>query len=269
MLKSLLQAALPAMVTLPIMAMATPTAAPAPSSPPAALKYLLHKGLKVNSRFSTPGDLTGYVGTVPGGKQVVFFIPKGGSVAIFGTMLDAYGHDLSQAYLQHYQRGPGAAQSFRNLESRHWIAEGAKHPRRIVYVFLDPNCPYCWMLWKAVQKYYKQGVQARYVPVAILGGSSLGKAAAILAAKDPRKALRKNESGFAHHSGAITPLKKIPDKLKDEIGRNNALFLRFGFNGTPAMVWKNSEGAVKTADGLPQDRTLAEILELDKAGHTR
>ncbi len=267
--KILLLATLVAMIAPPLTALAKPVQAPASSSPPTALKYLTQKGLKVNSRFSTPGHLTGYVGTVPGGKQVVFFIPKDGSVAIFGTMVDAYGHDLSQAYLHHYQRGPGAARSYHNLESRHWIAEGAKQPKRIVYMFIDPNCPYCWMLWKEAQKYYKQGLQARYIIVAILGGTSPGKAAAILTAKDPGKALRKNESGFAHHSGAIRPLDKIPDKLQAKISENNALFLHFGFNGTPAMVWKDSAGNVKTADGLPQGETLAEIFDLDEAGRSR
>lgn len=247
---------------LPAFAAAKPAAAPTPSSSerPAAVKYLIKKGLKVNSRFSVPGGLTGYIGTAPGGKQTIFFVPRGGSVAIFGTMVDANGHDLSRAYLLRYQRGPGAATAYKNLESRNWIAEGARHPKRIVYSFLDPDCPYCHMLWEKSQAYYGEGVQVRYILVAILGKSSLGKAAAILAARNPRQALHKNESGFSHHSGAITPLKKVPDKLRAEIAENNALMQRFGFNGTPGMVWKTEDGAVKTQEGLPLKGDLDNIF---------
>ncbi|MGH8274909.1 MAG: thiol:disulfide interchange protein DsbG [Gammaproteobacteria bacterium] len=249
--KYLLLAALTVMLPAFAAAKAAPASTPASSSQPAAVKYLIKKGLEVNSRFSTPGGLTGYIGTVPGGKQTIFFVPKSGSVAVFGTMVDADGHDLSRAYLLRYQRGPGAATGYKNLESRNWIAEGARHPKRTVYAFIDPDCPYCHMLWEKAQGYYDKGVQVRYILVAILGESSLGKAAAILAAKNPSRAFRKNESGFSHHSGAITPLKKVPDKLRDEIAENNALMQHFGFDGTPGMVWKVEDGAVKTQEGLP------------------
>ncbi|MDN5864214.1 MAG: thiol:disulfide interchange protein DsbG [Gammaproteobacteria bacterium] len=241
-------------------AVAASPAAPGTSDAPAALEYLLQQGLQVHTHFSTPGDLTGYVGTIPGGKQVVFFIPKDGSVAIFGTMLDGRGHNLSRAYLTQYQRGPLAAKTYQKLEDARWIAEGAKNPERIVYSFIDPDCPYCWHFWKAAQDYYDQGVQVRYIIVAILGKSSVQKAAAILAADDPGQAFRFNEEGFSHHSGAIEPMKDIPRKISEAISNNNALMMRFGFNGTPALVWKNDKGEVKTLNGLPPKSGLERIF---------
>jgi thiol:disulfide interchange protein DsbG len=230
---------------------AAPFKAPHAASAPPVLKNLMKQGLNVDTHFSTPGEMTGYIGSLPDGKQVVFFIPEDGSVVIFGAMFDARGHNLSKAYLSNYQRGPLAAQTYKNLEKAHWIAAGSKHPKRIVYAFIDPDCPYCWQLWKKAKKHYGQGVQMRYIIVAILGKSSLHKAAAILAANDPHKALVKNESGFSHHSGAIKPMKDIPKALRDRIIEHNSLMQHFGFNGTPAIVWKDGNGAVKTSNGLP------------------
>lgn len=241
---------------------AVPFKAPHAASAPPALQYLMKQGLKVDTHFSTPGDMTGYIGTAPGGKQVVFFIPEDGSVVIFGAMIDAQGHNLSRAYLSNYQRGPLAAQTYKNLEKTDWIAAGSSHPERIVYAFIDPNCPYCWQLWKKAKKHYGDGVQMRYIIVAILGESSLHKAAAILAADDPGKALVKNESGFSQHSGAIKPMKNIPKSLRDRIIEHNSLMQRFGFNGTPAIVWKDTEGAVKTSNGLPPASLLKKIFGL-------
>lgn len=246
---------LAALVSLPALAAPT-TDAPNASSAPAALQYLLKQGLKVHTHFSTPGDMTGYIGTIPGGKKVVFYIPEDGSVAIFGTMLNADGRNLSKLYLTQYKRGPLAAKNYKKLKNTHWIAMGDMTPERIVYAFIDPNCPYCWHLWTTARKYYDQGLQMRYIVVAILGQSSLNKAAAILAADNPKHALKVNETGFENHSGAIEPMEKIPDDLRAKIVANNELMLQFGFNGTPAMVWKNDKGAVMTQNGLLPERYL-------------
>lgn len=261
MLKSLVCAA--ALIALPALpANAAPFKSPAAASAPDALQYLIEQGLEIDSHFSTPGEMTGYIGTIPGGKQIVFFIPEDGSVAIIGTMIDARGRNLSRAYLSQYQRGPLAAQTYKNLQHADWIAEGADNPDRIVYAFLDPDCPYCWQLWKSARKYYDEGVQVRYIIVAILGESSVHKAAAILAADNPKQALRRNERGFSHHSGAIEPMKNIPDNLLAKITEHNSLMQKFGFNGTPAMVWKTEDGSVKTQNGLPPTPILETIFSI-------
>ncbi|MGH8225508.1 MAG: thiol:disulfide interchange protein DsbG [Gammaproteobacteria bacterium] len=234
--------------------------APAPATQPEALAYLIGKGFTVQERFSTPGDLTGYLGTTPGGKQIMFYVPADGSVAIFGVMLDAHGHNLTQSFMRHYLQGPAAKKTYKELGERRWIAEGDLHPRRIVYAFIDPDCPYCWQFWKTARKFYDQGVQVRYLMVGILGDSSVGKAAAILAAKNPQQALDENERGFAHHSGAIKPLATIPDALHKELADNVALMQRFGFDGTPGLVWQTDAGEIETSNGLPPDEELANVF---------
>ncbi|HEX5313479.1 MAG TPA: thiol:disulfide interchange protein DsbG, partial [Gammaproteobacteria bacterium] len=66
--------------------LASLAAAPAPAagSAPSVLAYLKQQGLKINSRFTAMGGLTGYAGTTPDGSPVIFYVPADGSVAIFG-----------------------------------------------------------------------------------------------------------------------------------------------------------------------------------------
>ncbi|MGH8127009.1 MAG: thiol:disulfide interchange protein DsbG [Gammaproteobacteria bacterium] len=254
---------LAALLAAPLTCAAAAAPPPAATHSNAVVEYLKGKGLTVKDRFSVPGGLIGYSGLTPDGKHVVFYTTADGSVALFGALLDAHGHSLSQAYQNAYVQQPKNQKLFAHLEKAHWISAGSKHPRRIVYAFIDPDCPYCWEFWKAAQHVYGHGVQVRYMIVGILGDSSIKKAAAILGAKDPQAALEKNESGFQHHSGAIKPMSKVPDKLRSEIADHNRLMQQFGLDGTPGLVWKDAQGTVETSNGLPPDNYLQEIFGLD------
>src|SRR5947209_8500251 len=71
------------------------------------------------------------------------------------------------------------------LDRAKWIGMGAKSAERVVYVFTDPDCPFCNDLWKAMQKARAPDVQIRYLLVAVIDADSKGKDVAILEAKDP------------------------------------------------------------------------------------
>lgn len=230
----------------------------------AAVRYLESKGLTIDARFSVPGGLHGYAATTPNGQRIVFFTSADGKVSIFGTLLDEQGRNLTREYQDSYVQKPLNRKYFSRLEKARWIAAGAKHPKRIVYAFIDPNCPYCHQFWEAARKAYSKGLQVRYIVVGILGSSSVNKAAAILGAKDPAAALEENERGFKHHSGAIAPVTKMPSKLHDEIAEHNRLMSQFGLDGTPGLVWKDDEGKVQTSNGLPPESQLQQIFGLDE-----
>src|SRR3569833_500927 len=89
------------------------------------------------------------------------------------------------------------------LDRAKWIATGAKSAERVVYMFTDPDCPFCNDLWKAMQKARAPEVQIRYLLVAVIDADSKGKDVAILEAKDPAAALDKSERNFEH--GGIAP----------------------------------------------------------------
>lgn len=237
-------------------------AAPPPASAPqpVVIGFLKSHGMVIERHFSAPGGLAGYVGRTPDGHEMVFYVPPSGAVALFGVMLDAQGHNLTQAFVHRYVNGPHYHSYYAALEKMHWIAEGSSHPQRIVYAFIDPNCPYCLRFWQEAQNYFSQGVQVRYVMVAVLGGTSMDKAGAILGAKQPSRALRRNESGFRNHEGGIEPLKSVPKAIADQIQAHNLMMRKFGFNGTPGLVWKDTSGDIRISDGLPPPDELGLVF---------
>lgn len=253
-----------ALASAPLAVAATP--APAKGQDGSAIHYLESKGVTIDARFSVPGGLRGYAATMPNGQRGVFFTTGDGKILIFGTLVDEHGKNLTQEYRDAYVQKPMNKQYFSALDKSHWIAEGARHPKRIIYAFVDPNCPYCHEFWEAARKAYPKGLQVRYIVVGILGNSSVNKAAAILAAKDPAAALEKNERGFKDHSGAIAPIGKMPKKVHGIIAEHNRLMAKFGLDGTPGLVWKNSQGKVQTSNGLPPSSQLEQIFGLGKKG---
>ncbi|MCE5387423.1 MAG: thioredoxin fold domain-containing protein [Acidithiobacillus sp.] len=115
------------------------------------------------------------------------------------------------------------------LTHTHFIEEGKKGP--VVYLFLDPNCPYCHQVYTWLQNPVREGkIRLRVVVVGFLSPTSLPKAAAILAAKDPLQTLKENEEGFAIRdglpSGGIAPASPAVVQKEAGILRRNLLFLQ-------------------------------------------
>jgi thiol:disulfide interchange protein DsbG len=138
-----------------------------------------------------------------------------------------------------------------------WIQDG-KGPH-VVYVFFDPNCPYCHKLYVNSRKWVKDGkVQLRWVTVGVLTTTSAGKAAAILGAKDPSKAFHYNEENYSR-GGAIEediPSPAIEAKLK----ANERLLARTGFGGVPLMLFYSKDGTPILIQGAPPANKLPLIF---------
>ena len=144
---------------------------------------------------------------------------------------------------------PTARAQMRALQQTHWIPEGSAHPRHVIYVFMDANCPYCHALWLALKPYYRTGLQVREVLVGVISATSPGKAAAIFNAADPAAALRVNEVRWGRGvdpGGGITPVAHPSAKDMRELAHNEALMQAFGFEGTPGMVLADAQGKVYT-----------------------
>jgi thiol:disulfide interchange protein DsbG len=158
---------------------------------------------------------------------------------------------------------------YAELESADAVAEGpaaaADRKSRTVYVFFDANCWYCHLTWKALQAYQAAGLQVRWVPVAYQKDSSYGRAAAIMQAQDRAAALRENETGYRAESydGAIAPA-AVPKDLAARLDANTRLMQRFGAPGTPLLVWKDAQGAVRTQVGMPRLAQLPAIAGLPR-----
>ena len=162
-----------------------------------------------------------------------------------------------------YAQSATARAQLRALQQTNWIPEGSAHPRHVIYVFMDANCPYCHALCLALKPYYRTGLQVREILVGVISASSPGKAAAIFDAADPSAALRVNETRWGRGvdaGGGITPAAHPSARDLHELSHNEALMQAFGFDGTPGLVLANAQGKVYALGGLPPKRDLGQVV---------
>lgn len=227
---------------------------------PAPVQALMAQGVQVEAEFEAPGGMKGYAARFQG-QPLALYLTADGKQVIVGTMLDAEGENLSADHLAQYLPEPDFDAAWPLLEKASWVREGSADAKRIIYVFTDPNCPYCNAFWQATQPYIGKDIQVRHILVGVLSQSSLAKAAAILAAEDPAAALAKHERN--HSKGGIEPLEKIPGEIQQHLMLNVQLMRELGAHGTPAVFYKDREGKVRGITGMPQENVLKqEVLQL-------
>lgn len=237
---------------------------------PKQIEMATQGGGKVVSTFQAASQLKGWV-LSKGGRYTMVFTTPDNKTLIVGELIDDTGKNLTAQYAQQYLPKPDLAALFPELEHSAQVVEGTqKSPKSVIYVFFDPNCPFCHLTWKALQPYEKAGLQVRWVPVAYLMQSSAGKAAAILEAKDRTSAFRKNEEKYnvERHEGGIEPVSKPSESTVRALQSNNELMQKFGAFGTPALVWKDSQGKVQMKSGLPRLSELPGITGLPEQAET-
>ena len=180
---------------------------------PEAIKAVEARGGEVVGRFEAPGGLKGYAARYNGQGMALYLTPDGEHVLI-GSLLDAKGEDLTRAHLEKLVYEPLGKEMWTRMENSTWIADGKADAPRIIYMFSDPNCPYCNMFWKQARPWVESGkVQLRHIMVGMLRADSAGKSAALLSAKDPQAALNEHEA-----AGKASKLKAL---LPDRVGSNS------------------------------------------------
>lgn len=152
------------------------------------------------------------------------------------------------------------------LEHAHWLADGRDDAPRKVYVFTDPNCPYCTKLWSDARPWVNSGkVQLRHLIVGILTPTSEGRAATILSEKDPAAKLASYEgshafsvstmlaSGQRHpmEDASLKPLSPIPRVIQQTLAENQKLMQSFRLQATPGVVYLDPQGHLEARQGLP------------------
>ena len=134
------------------------------------------------------------------------------------------------------------------------IMVGTKGP--VITVFVDPNCIYCNKFYKQVMPLVKQGkVRVRFMMVGFLRPSSEARAAAIVSAKDPVRALDEDESNFTEAREQDNSAGTKADPLVARVVQDNtALMYRAGGSGTPAVLaCQQDQPAPVFSSGMPQD----------------
>jgi thiol:disulfide interchange protein DsbG len=155
---------------------------------------------------------------------------------------------------------PAAQPDAKALADSTYITEGSLKPDRIVYVFIDTECPYCHRLRAAMQPYLGAGsrVQVRYVLVAVLNEDSEPHAQAILMRKDTARALAEHENAF--DKGGIAKPAALRADLSAKLEGNQALMSAFSLRGTPSIVYADPDGKLVKLQGTPDAEALAALM---------
>jgi len=224
---------------------------------PKIIQSIIDKGVKVEKSFPAASNMKGWVVSQNGKYMIVYTTPDDKTL-LSGMLIDENGENLTAVHSDKHIPRPDYGALYKDLGKASFAVEGkSKNPKSTLYVFFDPNCPYCQMAWKALQPYEKVGLQVRWLPVAYLRPSSQTKAAAILEASDKGAAFRDTMQNLGH--GKETPAAgaaSIKPKTAAKIQKNSELMRKFGMTGTPGIIWKDKDGKVTAKAGMPR---LSEI----------
>lgn len=225
---------------------------------PAPIKAVEARGAEIIQRFDAPSGLQGYAARY-NGQGVALYLTEDGQHVVVGSLLNAQGEDLSQQPLDKLVYEPLAKEMLGKLERSTWIADGSAKASRIIYMFSDPNCPYCNMFWKQARPWVEAGdVQIRHVMVGMLRQDSVEKAAALLNAKDQQAALHEHES--AGKDSVLKGLKQIPAAIQQQLDSNLGLMAEMGVAATPAIFYPDESGQLRQQRGAPSPDALKQIM---------
>ncbi|MDR0279130.1 MAG: thiol:disulfide interchange protein DsbG [Paucimonas sp.] len=225
---------------------------------PAAVRQIEAKGAKVVGSFDAPNGLKGYAAQFQNRGVALYLTPDGKHVLV-GSLFDEKGQDLSEQPLEKLVYAPMAEEVWAKMEKAAWIADGKADAPRVVYLFSDPNCPYCNMFWEQARPWVESGkVQLRHIMVGIIRADSPGKSAALLAATDPQQALLDHEK--AGKASKLKPLESIPADVQAKLAANQALMEELGLSATPAIFYLDEQQRLQTQQGAPRPELLGQIL---------
>lgn len=135
---------------------------------PAPIRMVQEKGARILGSFDAPDGLRGYAAEYQNQGMALYLTPDGKHV-LTGHLFDAQGKDLSREPLERLVYAPLAKEMWQKMEQSAWIADGRADAPRVVYLFSDPNCPYCTMFWEQARPWVDAGkVQLRHIMVGII-----------------------------------------------------------------------------------------------------
>jgi thiol:disulfide interchange protein DsbG len=160
-------------------------------------------------------------------------------------------------------RQQAAASILKDIQQATWVRDGKS--AHVMYVFFDPNCFYCHRVYETLRPAVQRGeIELRWIPTATLTTTSLGKAAAILEAKNPTDAFYQNESGYSTETGSLGGISEEPlprNKTLQDLDRNLKLLQRSGSEGVPALLFRARDGSTNLIVGAPPPVQLEKLLK--------
>jgi hypothetical protein len=170
---------------------------------------------------------------------------------------------------------PVTEQTWQQIKKLKGIATQSGMVTPSLYVFFDPNCPYCTDLWKKVlpvksstgskpaeiqKAEFFSSVPAVWIPVAYMNDTSLGKSAALLR-QNTQTAIDNNFQTAKYKEKQGGAVAVVPTEAeKNALSQAKALWLELG-GATPLMVYRNKTGGMQLVMGVPTDDQLVELLD--------
>ncbi len=230
---------------------------------PPAIRSLESKGMRIIESFDAPNGLQGYIAEHQGRGVALYLLPDGQHI-LSGHLLDADGTDLSLEPLERLYYAPLHQQLWQDMADSAWIADGSGTAPRIVYVFTDPNCPYCTLFWEDTRPWVERGkVQVRHIMIGIIRPDSIPKAAALLGADDPAAALHAHESD-RKKSMLLLPdallRQEIPEGILKKLDGNHALMKKMNLSSSPVIFYLDGDGRLQRYQGAPAPDDLLAIM---------
>jgi len=225
---------------------------------PAPIKALQDRGATIGERFEAPSGLTGYTVSFQG-QTLAAYVTEDATHVVVGTLLDEAGTNLSQPVIESAANAARPESEWDGLSAANWIADGDGDANRVIYAFMDPNCPFCHRFYEDSRDWVESGqVQIRHIMVGVLREDSLPKSATLLSADDPSTALARHEANF--DDGGVTPSDSLSEAAQTQVQRNNELMSQLGIRGTPSVFYRTEDGEIALARGLPRDETLEAVM---------
>lgn len=237
---------------------------------PEPIQHLKNQGLDIVREFPVGTSLRGWVVSHQG-KDLIVYTTLDGEFLINGVLLDAQGQDLTEAHQKAWLSLPGwddlANTSYVTESSTRVSEAGEPVTENTLYLFFDPNCPFCHLAWMALQPYRAAGLEVRWIPVAYLKPDSRNRAAALLNAPVSSQALllERNMQNFGQ---PLPELDHTPnEQQRQQLQANMDLMQSLGINGTPGWAWLDEAGEMQTHSGMLRLPRLPEITRLPAQQH--
>lgn len=205
----------------------------------------------ISQEFHATANINGYViKPTQGGQSLVVYADKNGRYMFVGNLVNSAGKSLTSQFMDKYVNSKTAKDSYAEASKMYYFSEGSNKAPHKVYIIIDPNCIFCHKLYAEIYPLIDKGdVQVRWIAAGFLKQSSAGKSAALLKAGSDKKAaalLRKDELKFntGQEEGGITPLKDTSANKTAfaHVKANTDFFSKYGFQGTPTMLYKDASG---------------------------
>jgi thiol:disulfide interchange protein DsbG len=232
------------------------------SSLPSTFSRLISSNEKVVAKFDAGYGFEGYVIETPQQEAIIYHNEEK-NISFSGMMLIDGGINVTE---EHYETEIPAKDYSSVLaevvQDNTVLTEGQADAEKELWVFFDPNCPYCHTIWETTRSFIDSGeLKVHWMPVAFLSNTSAGKVAKFWQAEDQVAVFNEAEAKF--NQGGSTPLRssEITRETREMLEKNLDYMGDFGSNGTPTVIYETKEGGVKVISSSMSEERMRSFLD--------